>query len=56
MKGIIATFEHPPRPWLHTAKARDVVADDWRTLQPLHDWLVDHVGPSHLAPDTRGRR
>jgi uncharacterized protein (TIGR02453 family) len=56
MKGIIGTFSHRPAAWLHTAKARDVVAGDWRTLRPLHTWLERHVGASHLPAEIRGGR
>lgn len=56
MKGVIGVFSYPPEPWLQTEKARDVVADGWRNLGPLNAWLEQHVGPSHLPPDTRGRR
>ena len=56
MKGIIGTISHRPAPWLHTPKAREVVADDWRTLHPLHTWLERHVGASHLPAEVRGGR
>ena len=31
--------------WLHTQRALDVVRKDWRAMQPLLEWLADHVGP-----------
>ncbi|HVE62631.1 MAG TPA: DUF2461 domain-containing protein [Mycobacteriales bacterium] len=37
---------HRPAGWLHTAKARDVVREDWLAARPLVDWLHEHVGPS----------
>jgi uncharacterized protein (TIGR02453 family) len=43
MKGIVGWWEHPPRRWLHTAAARDRVAQGWRALAPLNDWLDSHV-------------
>lgn len=46
--GLIGIWSHPPRAWLHTAKARDHVAEGWRTLAPLNQWLRKHVGPSDL--------
>ncbi|MGH9209634.1 MAG: DUF2461 domain-containing protein [Acidimicrobiales bacterium] len=52
MKGIVAMFEHPPAPWLHTEKAKDTVATDWRVVGPLNAWLDANVGPSTL-PDPR---
>jgi len=42
-KGIIGWWEHPPRRWLHTAQARNRVADAWRRLGPLNAWLDAHV-------------
>ena len=42
-KGIIGWWEHPPRRWLHTAAARDRVAEAWRRLRPLNAWLDAHV-------------
>jgi uncharacterized protein (TIGR02453 family) len=45
-KTLFAVRQHEPAGWLHTAEARDVVADDWRRLVPLNDWLARHVGPS----------
>jgi uncharacterized protein (TIGR02453 family) len=33
---------------LHTAGARDAVATAWRQVQPLNDWLRQHVGPSRV--------
>jgi uncharacterized protein (TIGR02453 family) len=32
------------------------VAGAWRAAAPLNAWLDEHVGPSTLAPDGRGRR
>lgn len=42
-KGIIGWWQHPPRRWLHTAAARERVADGWRALRPLNAWLDAHV-------------
>ena len=36
-------FAHRPAAWLHTAKAKDKVVDGWHQLQPLNDWLAQHV-------------
>ena len=41
-----------PRAWLHTAKAKDRVVDGWHQLQPLNDWLAQHLTTSvrdHVA-------
>jgi uncharacterized protein (TIGR02453 family) len=35
-----------PGPWLHEPGAAEVVADAWRRLAPLNDWLARHVGPT----------
>lgn len=43
--GIIGMWAHPPRAWLHSAKAETKVTDAWRALRPLNDWLGRHVGP-----------
>ena len=31
--------------WVNTPRTLKVVRDDWRALQPLLEWLADHVGP-----------
>jgi hypothetical protein len=36
--------------------ALDHVAGTWRAAGPLTAWLDEHVGPSTLPPDPRGRR
>ena len=43
-KGIIGSWQHPPRRWLHTAAARDRVVEGWRALTPLNAWLAANVG------------
>lgn len=48
--GVIAIWAHPPRAWLHTAKAADRVAEGWRLAAPLNAWLRANVGPSDLPP------
>lgn len=47
--GIIGIWAHPPRAWLHTVKAADKVAEGWRALRPLNDWLACHVDPSTMT-------
>jgi uncharacterized protein (TIGR02453 family) len=44
--GIIGIWAHRPAAWLHTPAAEDRVVAGWRALQPLNDWLAQHVGPS----------
>lgn len=31
--------------WVGTSQALKKVRDDWRALQPMLEWLADHVGP-----------
>jgi uncharacterized protein (TIGR02453 family) len=52
-KGLVGWYEHPPRAWLHTADARDRVAEAWRSFGPLNDWLATHVGPTTLETPSR---
>jgi uncharacterized protein (TIGR02453 family) len=47
--GIIGIWGHKPRAWLYRAAARDRVVEGWRALQPLNDWLAQHVGPSTMT-------
>jgi uncharacterized protein (TIGR02453 family) len=42
-KGVVGWWDHPPREWLRTARARHRVADGWRALAPLNTWLDKHV-------------
>ena len=32
-------IEHPVRPWLHTAVAKDRIIGGWHAVQPLLDWV-----------------
>lgn len=52
-KGIVGVFSYPPAPWLHTARVRDLVAERWRALGPLNQWMDANVGPSDLAASAR---
>lgn len=45
-KSLTASRAHPPQAWLHTAAAMDRVAEGWRQLGPLNDWLRQQVGMS----------
>ena len=53
LKTLWARRVHEPGEWLHTGRAKEVVAEDWRRLQPLNDWLAQHVGPTRAE---RGHR
>lgn len=46
--GLIGIWAHPARAWLFTAQAATKVAEGWRRLAPLNEWLAAHVGPSEL--------
>lgn len=48
MKGIVGMFDHGVGSWLYTPEARDRVADSWRALARLNEWLDRNVGPSNL--------
>jgi uncharacterized protein (TIGR02453 family) len=47
-KGLAAWVEFGSPPWLHTAEAADRVAQAWRDMGPLSDWLDANVGPSTM--------
>lgn len=47
--GVIGIWSHPPAAWLQRPAAKDRVAQGWHALQPLNDWLADHVGPSPMT-------
>jgi uncharacterized protein (TIGR02453 family) len=46
LDGITAGWLFPPRAWFHTAQAETKVADSWRAVRPLNEWLQEHVGPT----------
>ncbi len=43
-KGLICWQHWPVAPWLHTAQAKNRVADFFRTAAPLRHWLDRNVG------------
>ncbi|MHA6621987.1 DUF2461 domain-containing protein [Pseudonocardia sp. DLS-67] len=45
-KGLYAWRGWEPDDVLHEPGTLDRVAHTWRELQPLAEWLADHVGPS----------
>jgi len=47
-KGLYGWRRWPPDDTLHEAGTLARVAQTWRSLQPLTEWLADHVGPSDL--------
>jgi uncharacterized protein (TIGR02453 family) len=48
-KSLSANRAFEPDEWLHTAECGDRIAEAWRSLAPLNDWLRRHVGPSRGA-------
>ena len=53
LKSLWAARTLPPDEQLHGPGVRETVAAAWRQLQPLDDWLAQHVGPSRVE-GTRG--
>ena len=43
---LVASSTYPPASWMDTRKALTNVRTDWQALQPLVEWLADHVGPA----------
>lgn len=52
-KGLVAMREWPIEPWLSTPQAKDYVVAFLRMAAPLHQWLVENVGPSELPERVR---
>ena len=48
-KSLTASRAHPPAAWLHTPAALAQVAEGWRQLGPLNDWLRQRVGMSRTT-------
>jgi uncharacterized protein (TIGR02453 family) len=49
-KSLYAWRSWPPDDVLHGPGVLDRVAQTWRTLRPLQEWLSDHVGPAEQPP------
>jgi uncharacterized protein (TIGR02453 family) len=45
-KSIVVTREHGDPAWMATPEVVDRVREDWRTIRPFVEWLVEHVGRS----------
>lgn len=43
---LVASSTYPVAPWMDTRQALDTVRADWQALQPLVEWLADHIGPA----------
>jgi uncharacterized protein (TIGR02453 family) len=53
-KGLMASRNWKPGPWLHTVEAKERVRQAIKDSKPLTSWLDTHVGPSrHPARQTR---
>jgi uncharacterized protein (DUF2461 family) len=48
-KGLYAWKQWPVEPWLGTPAARTKVTGFLAAVEPLSDWLDQHVGPSASA-------
>jgi uncharacterized protein (TIGR02453 family) len=49
-KALSVARHHPPDDALASPAVRDRIADGWRAVGPLNDWLRDHVGASRAVP------
>lgn len=47
-RGLHAWRDWEPDAELHKPSCADRVAETWRTLRPLGEWLDDHVGPAEI--------
>lgn len=45
-RALTASRSYGVEPWMGTRKAFTTVRDRWRAMQPLVEWLADHVGPA----------
>jgi uncharacterized protein (TIGR02453 family) len=48
LKTLWAYRRLEPGEWLYSPEAREVVVSAWRQMQPLNDWLREHVGPTRV--------
>jgi uncharacterized protein (DUF2461 family) len=52
-KSLSAGKAFEPAEWLHEPECGQRIAQAWREVLPLRDWLTQHVGPSRREPPTR---
>lgn len=52
-KSLAAGRAFVPAEWLHEPECGARVADAWREVTPLRDWLTQHVGPTRREQPTR---
>ncbi len=48
-KGLMASRNWKPGPWLQTVEAKERVQEAIKASKPLTGWLETHVGPSKIA-------
>lgn len=46
MRQFTLHRSYAPQPWMETREVATRVRTDWRAMQPLVEWLADHVGPA----------
>jgi uncharacterized protein (DUF2461 family) len=52
-KSLAAGLAFEPAEWLHEPECGDRVAQAWRQVTPLNDWLNATVGPTHREVPAR---
>jgi uncharacterized protein (TIGR02453 family) len=52
-KSLAASKAFEPAEWLHEPECGQRVAQAWREVTPLKEWLTQHVGPSRREQPTR---
>lgn len=45
-RAVTMAKHYPVEAWMGTKKALTRVRTDWRQIQPITEWLADHVGPA----------
>jgi uncharacterized protein (TIGR02453 family) len=52
-KSLTAARQFGAPAWLSKPSTKKQVAEAWRAMRPLNDWLSEHVGPSRLPRERR---
>jgi uncharacterized protein (TIGR02453 family) len=47
-KSLAAGLHFEPAEWLHEPECGERVAQAWREVTPLRDWLNQHIGPTRV--------
>ena len=53
-KSLAAGRAFEPAEWLHEPECGRRIAEAWREVRPLTDWLTSHVGPTRREAPSRG--